>query len=60
MTKPTEWDRHLILAHLRRKGITLAGIAKLYTLSDSSVKNVWSRPNEKVERALGSGPIDLY
>lgn len=52
MTKPQNWDRHLILAHLRREGITLSGIAKLYTLSDSSVKNIWSRPNEKVERAL--------
>lgn len=52
MTKPQKWDRHLILAHLRREGITLSGIAKLYELSDSGVKNIWTRPNEKVERAL--------
>lgn len=52
MTKPNAWDRHSILAHLRREGMTLAGIAKLNGLSASGVKNIWTRPHEKAERAI--------
>jgi Ner family transcriptional regulator len=52
MTKPREWDRHSILAHLRRNEMTLEGIAKRYEVSLSGVKNIWTRPNEKVERAM--------
>lgn len=47
-----EWDRHSILATLRRKGMTLAGLAAHYKLSPNSVRNIWTRPNEKVERAI--------
>lgn len=52
MTKSQEWDRHAILAHMRRKHMTLEGIAKRYGVSLSEVKNIWTRPNEKVERAI--------
>ena len=51
MTNPT-WDRHSILAHLRREGMTLAALAANYGLAASSVKNIWTRPNEKAERAI--------
>ncbi|KQZ87277.1 transcriptional regulator [Mesorhizobium sp. Root157] len=52
MTKPKAWDRHEILACLRRKHMTLAGIAETYGLALSGVKNIWTRPNERVERAI--------
>ncbi|WP_048648977.1 helix-turn-helix domain-containing protein [Nitratireductor soli] len=47
-----EWDRHSILATLRRQGMTLAGLAAHYDISRNSVRNIWTRPNEKVERAI--------
>lgn len=52
MTKPKVWDRHEILAHLRRSGMTLVGISETYGLALSGVKNIWTRPNERVERAI--------
>ncbi len=52
MTNPKAWDRHAILAHLRRNGMTLAGIAERYGLALSGVKNIWTRPNEPAERAI--------
>lgn len=52
MTKPKQWDRHAILAELRRSGMTLAGLSKRYDLCRSSVNNIWSRPNQKVEQAI--------
>lgn len=51
MTKPG-WDRHSILAEMRRNGMTLAGLAAHYDLSPNSTRNIWTRPNEKVERAI--------
>lgn len=52
MTSPDKWDRHSILAHLRRHGMTLVGLAELKGLSVSGVKNIWTRPNSKVEKAI--------
>ncbi|MCC5780788.1 helix-turn-helix domain-containing protein [Nitratireductor sp. B36] len=51
MTIP-RWDRHSILAHMRRRGMTLTGLAERYGLSTSGVKNIWTRPNEPAERAI--------
>lgn len=51
MTNPA-WDRHSILAHLRREGMTLAALATHYGFAASSVKNIWTRPNERAERAI--------
>ncbi len=52
MTTPKKWDRHDILGALRRQHMTLAGLATRYGLSSSGVKNIWTRPNEKAERAI--------
>lgn len=52
MTEPKVWDRHEILSSLRRAGMTLGGIAEEYGVPHSSVKNIWTRPNEPVERAI--------
>jgi Ner family transcriptional regulator len=52
MTKPAKWDRHAILAALRRENKTLVGIAEDYGLSVSGMKNIWTRPNEPAERAI--------
>lgn len=52
MTKSQEWDRHSILAYMRREKMTLEGISKRYGLPLSGVKNIWTRPNEKAERAI--------
>lgn len=54
MTKQSKWDRHTILAELRRRHMTLLGLAEQEGLSQSSVKNIWSRPNEKAERAIAA------
>ncbi|MDM9647713.1 helix-turn-helix domain-containing protein [Rhizobium sp. S163] len=52
MTKAPAWDRHSILAELRRKGMTLARLAELKELSKSGVRNIWTRPNSLAERAI--------
>ncbi|AGF75820.1 helix-turn-helix domain-containing protein [Bartonella vinsonii] len=52
MTLTQTWDRHSILAELRRRNMTLAELAKVYQIPSSSVKNIWTRPNEKAERAI--------
>ncbi|WP_345117831.1 helix-turn-helix domain-containing protein, partial [Bartonella jaculi] len=36
------WDRHSILAELRRRNMTLAELAKAYQLSSSSVQHIWT------------------
>lgn len=51
MTKK-KWDRHEILAVLRRRRITLAKLAEIYDLKPHSVRHVWTRPNSKVEAAI--------
>ncbi|WP_208432535.1 helix-turn-helix domain-containing protein [Bartonella taylorii] len=52
MTTTQKWDRHSILAELRRRNMTLAELAKAYQLSSSSVQHIWTRSNEKAERAI--------
>lgn len=52
MTKSTKWDSHSILAELRRRNMTLMGLAELYGLSTNGFRNIWSRPHEKAERAI--------
>jgi len=62
MTKPDLWDRHSILAELRRRNMTLLGLAEHYGLAASGVRNIWMRPNEKVERAIADfigQPVEL-
>ncbi|ADZ70084.1 helix-turn-helix domain-containing protein [Polymorphum gilvum] len=51
MTKP-QWDRHTILAELRRRGMTLSGLAEIYGLSRGGTGNIWTRANEPTERAI--------
>jgi len=61
MTKP-EWDRHSILAELRRRNMSLLGLAEHYGLAESGVRNIWLRSNEKVERAIADfigEPVEL-
>ena len=63
MTSP-KWDRHMILAELRRRQMTMRGLAELYGLSRGGICNVWTRANEKAERAiadfLGEPVEDLF
>lgn len=47
-----KWNRHLILAELRSRGITLVKLAELYGVSPHSVRHVWKRPNAKAEAAI--------
>lgn len=47
-----KWNRHLILAELRSRGITLVKLAALYGVSAHSVQHVWNRPNQKAEAAI--------
>ncbi|WP_455476137.1 helix-turn-helix domain-containing protein [Bartonella sp. B17] len=52
MTITQVWDRHSILAELRRRNMTLAELAKAYKIPSSSVQHIWKRSNEKAERAI--------
>ena len=54
MATVRNWNRHTILAELRSREMTLAGLAETYKLPVSSVKNIWTRPNERVERAIAA------
>ena len=47
-----KWNRHLILAELRSREITLAKLAEIYGISPHSVRHVWNRPNQKAEAAI--------
>lgn len=47
-----KWNRHLILAEIRAKGMTLAKLAEIYGISPHSVRHVWSRANAKAEAAI--------
>lgn len=49
-----KWNRHLILAELRSRGMTLAKLAEIYGISPHSVRHVWKRPNAKAEAAIAS------
>lgn len=51
MAKP-KWDRHSILAELRRRGMTMRKLAEYRGISASGFGQVWTRPNEKNERAI--------
>lgn len=51
MAKP-KWDRHSILGELRRRGMTLAKLAEIRGIAASGFRNIWSRQNEKSERAI--------
>ncbi|AGF75416.1 helix-turn-helix domain-containing protein [Bartonella vinsonii] len=52
MTLTQTWDCHSILAELRCRNMTLAELAKAYQIPSSSVQHIWTRPNEKAERAI--------
>lgn len=47
-----KWNRHLILAELRSRGMTLVKLAEIYSISPNSVRHVWNRPNQKAEAAI--------
>jgi len=47
-----KWDRHLILAALRRKGMTLTRLAELNGRSPGGFRTIWTRPNEPAERII--------
>ncbi|PZU17837.1 MAG: transcriptional regulator [Shinella sp.] len=51
MAKP-KWDRHSILAELRRRGMTLRKLAELRGLPSSAFGQIWTRQNERSERAM--------
>lgn len=48
----TRWNRHLILAELRGRGMTLDKLAEIYGISPHSVRHVWKRTNAKAEAAI--------
>ncbi|EJF74452.1 hypothetical protein MCO_01878 [Bartonella sp. DB5-6] len=52
MTITQKRDRHNILAELCRRNMTLAELAKAYQTPSSSVQHIWTRSNEKAERAI--------
>lgn len=52
MTRKKAWDRHLILAALRSRHMTLNGLAELKGISAASIRHVWNRPNQKAEAAI--------
>ncbi|UVK45333.1 helix-turn-helix domain-containing protein [Mesorhizobium sp. AR07] len=47
-----KWNRHLILAELRSRGMTLAKLAEISGISPHSVRHIWNRPNQKAESAI--------
>lgn len=51
MSKP-KWDRHSILGELRRRGMTMAKLAELRGISPGGFRTIWTRQNEKSERAI--------
>lgn len=52
MSKPPKWDRHSILGELRRRGMTLNRLAEVRGISPNGFRHIWSRQNEKSERAI--------
>ncbi|KQV14425.1 transcriptional regulator [Rhizobium sp. Root1203] len=58
MTKLKRWDRHLILAELRRRGMTLTRLAEMNNKSPGGFRTIWTRPNEGNE-AIISAFLDI-
>ena len=58
MAKPKRWDRHLILAELRRRGMTLTRLAEINNKSPGGFRTIWTRPNEGNE-AIISAFLDI-
>lgn len=52
MTKPREWDRHLILGALRRKKMTLTRLAELNNVAPGGFRTIWVRPNARNEKII--------
>jgi Ner family transcriptional regulator len=53
MSKPKKaWDRHEILAALRRKGMTLTALAEKADVSPGGFRTIWTRPNAKAEQTI--------
>lgn len=53
MDKPTaEWDRHSILAALRRRNMTLTQLAEDNSRNAAAFRLIWSRPNATNERII--------
>lgn len=47
-----KWDRHEILAALRRKGMTLTRLAELHGKASGGFRTIWTRPNAANERII--------
>ena len=47
-----KWDRHEILAELRRRGMTLCALAERNGRSASGFRHIWARQNETDERII--------
>ena len=64
MTRPKSWDKHAILAEVKRRGITLTGIARDAGLYDSACRQGLmggSRPGaQAIADALGTPFEDLF
>lgn len=51
MAKPS-WDKHAILAELRRRNMTLTRLAERNGISPGGFRTVWSRQNKKAEQII--------
>ncbi|PWE52057.1 transcriptional regulator [Metarhizobium album] len=48
----SKWDKHSILAELRRRGMTLTRLAEIRGVSPGGFRTIWSRPNQASEAAI--------
>ncbi|OLL42150.1 helix-turn-helix domain-containing protein [Bartonella henselae] len=54
MTITQKEDRHSVLAKLCHRNITLTKRIETYQIVSSTVKNIWTHPNEKTKHALAN------
>lgn len=54
MAKPKRWDRHLILAELRSRGMTLTRLAEMNNKAPGGFRTIWTRPNEGNEAIISA------
>lgn len=47
-----QWDRHEILAALRRKGMTLTRLAEMNGRAPGGFRTIWTRPNANTEQII--------
>lgn len=49
-----QWDQHEILAALRRKGMTLTGLAQINGKAPGGFRTIWKRENADNERIIAT------